>query len=41
MYKPTLRVSGVNIDITPAMQEIAEKKMAAMKILPYDPRESS
>jgi ribosomal subunit interface protein len=28
-FKPALRVSGVNIDITPAMQEIAEKKMAA------------
>ena len=29
MYKPMVRVSGVNIDITPAMQEIVEKKMAA------------
>lgn len=28
MLKPVLRISGVNIDITPAMQEIAEKKMA-------------
>merc|ERR1719174_754402 len=29
MYKPALSISGVNIDITPAMQEIAEKKMGA------------
>ena len=27
MFKPALRISGVNIDITPAMQAIAEKKM--------------
>lgn len=28
MYKPALRISGVGIDITPALQEIAEKKLA-------------
>ena len=29
MYKPNLRVSGINVDITDAMAEIAEKKLAA------------